>query len=461
MNEIKELISLIDSAISEEPSNTITSGGIIKDWYDSEVDEIRNIINNSREWLAEYQNRLVEETWIAKLKIKFTNVFGYFIEVPLASKDNVPDSFVHKQTLVSAVRYITEELKDFEKNLVEGEGKLAWREYDLFLDVREKLISKFDEVKKLSTKTAKIDMMSWLAKVAYDSNYVKPELTNSWDLEVKSWRHPIIEKIEPDFISNDLKLTNKDFLHIITWPNMWGKSTFLRQNSLIILMSHIGSYVPAKSAKVPLTDKLFSRVWAQDNLFLGQSTFMVEMQEMANILHNYTEKSFVIIDEIGRGTSTFDGMSIAWAVLKHLHDETPVKTLFATHYHELIDESKILKWVSNYSVAVGENSEWIIFLRKIIKWWINKSYGLEVAKLGWISDDVIKEARKMLVKLEAKGEGSAQLGLNFEPRQVEPEIKYIEKESQIENDIKMLDVNNLTPLEALNKLYELKNKTTI
>lgn len=460
MEAIEKLIWLLDSAIKEDAVNSLTSWGIIKSWYDKEIDETRNIIDNAKDWLVDYQNKLSEETWIVKLKIKHTNVFGYFIEVPLASKDNVPEYFAHKQTLVSAARFVTPELKDFEKKVVEWEGLLVKREYDVYLEIRDKILWHFEDIKDLSQKTWNIDMLCSLASKSASNDYTRPLISKKFDLSIKSGRHPVIEKIEPDFISNDLDLSSKSHLHIITGPNMGWKSTFLRQNALIILMAHIWCYVPAREAMIPLTDKIFSRIGASDNLFLGQSTFMVEMQEMANILHNYTDRSFVIIDEIGRGTSTYDWMSIAWAVLKDLHDRKWVKTLFATHYHELLDESKILPWVESFSVAVWENQDWIIFLRKIIKWWIKKSYGLEVAKLWWMGESVLSEARAMLLKLEDMHNSNAWVQLSIWNiwKKEEPIVKYVEVkwESEIENALKWIDVNNLTPIDALNLINNLK-----
>lgn len=463
LESIKDLIALIDWAIKEDPSNLITWWNIIKNWYDSEVDEIRDILENSRVWLENYQNKLIEETWVAKLKIKFTNVFGYFIELPLSAKDSIPDYFVHKQTLVNAIRFITPELKEFEQKLIEWEWKLASREYELYEQLRKDILNKFDDIKLLSSKISNVDMMWSLAQNAYDNNYCKPDITKKTSLEITSGRHPIVEQIEDDFISNDLSLDNKKHIHIITGPNMWGKSTFLRQNALIILMAHIWSYVPARKAEIPLTDKIFSRVWASDNLYLGQSTFMVEMQEMANILHNYTEKSFIIIDEIWRWTSTYDWMSIAWSILETLHNKNSVKTLFATHYHELVDESQRLKGVENYSVAVWENSDWIVFLRKVIKWAIKKSYGLEVAKLSWIPKEVIDWAKQMLQKLEAQDLWARQLDLASLVNPTEKvEVKIIEKQvskpSKLEQELKNINLDGLTPIEALNTLNNLKNK---
>lgn len=458
MQNIEKIISLIDFAIKDEASNTISSGNIIRDWYDSDVDKYREAVYNSKNWLSSYQTKLIEKTSISKLKIKFTNQMWYFIEIPLSQKEKALDDFVHKQTLVNAIRYISSELKEFERNLIEGESLLASREMDLFMNIREEVLSVFKDIKNLSKKTSEIDMFSSFWNTAIENSYIRPRVWSK-ELLIKSWRHAVVEKIEKDFITNDLKLSEKEFIHLITGPNMWWKSTFLRQNALIILMSHLWSFVPAKKADIPLCDKLFSRVWASDNLFLGQSTFMLEMQEVANILNNSTKDSFIIIDEIWRWTSTYDGMSLAWAILKYIHDELWAKTLFATHYHELIDKSNELKNVWNYSVSVWETDDWIIFLRKLIRWWIKKSYWLEVAKLAWIKSSILKEASSMLKILELEHSSGSQLSFwnlnNLEIKTVEKEVI---KESNIEKEIKAIDLNNLTPMEALNKLSELKEK---
>ncbi len=459
MQDIINIISLIEKSIKEDGENLITSGNIIKDWFNIEIDKIRDRINNSREWLANYQSRLINETWIGTLRIKYTNITGYFIEISKNQVSKVPDSFVYKQTLVNATRYITEELKGFEKEIMEWEQILADLEYKEFLNVRENILDSFKQIKELSEKTAKVDFMTSLSRVAYMWNYTKPEITKDYTLQIKLGRHPIIEKITSDFISNDLELKKEDYVHIITWPNMWWKSTFLRQNALILLMAHIGSFVPAYKAIIPITDKIFSRVGASDNLYLGQSTFMVEMQEMANILNNSTKNSFVIIDEIGRGTSTYDGMSLAWAILKENHENIKAKTLFATHYHELVDESKSLKWVKNFSVAVWENEDNIVFLRKIVPGWMKKSYWLEVASLAWINKNIINEAKIMLRKLElSHNSSSKQLSLWIDKSCKEVEVVYVEKDSEVIELLKGIDINSLTPIDALNKLQYLKTK---
>lgn len=459
MLKLQEIIQMIDNTIKDEPSKEITAWGIIKDGFDAQVDELRNIQNNSLNWLATYQQRLISETGISSLKIKYTNVSGYFIDISKSQTEKVPDTFILRQTLVTGNRYVTPELKEFETKLLNAENLLATREYELFQSLRQKISNHFSLLKQTAKSTSNIDFYSTLAFVAGENNYTKPSISDAWELKIIAGRHPVIEKIEKDFISNNLSLSQEEFIHIITGPNMGGKSTFLRQNALIIFLTHIGSFVPAREATIPLTDRIFSRVGASDNLFSGQSTFMVEMQETAYILNAATEKSFIIIDEIGRGTSTYDGMSLAWGILKYLHDKVKAKTLFATHYHELIDTSEKLVGVKNFSVAVGENEENLVFLRKIIPWGIKKSFWLEVARLAWINPKVIEEARRMLHTHETtSGKQANVLQLQIWIESPEKEVLYIEKNSLVEDDLKRLDINTLTPMEALMKLDELKKK---
>ena len=457
MQSLQEVINLIDASIKEDANNMITAGGIIQEGYDKEVDEGRNFIEHANDWLNDYTQSLVSETGITTLKIKYTSASGYFIEVPLSQKSKIPENFVHKTTLVNALRFTTPELKQFEVRIINAESELYAREYMLFKEVSSKILEHFQAIKSLSGEVANIDLISNFADIAYENDYVKPEIQTGYDLEIVWWRHPVIEKIEKNFISNELFFDKKKFVHIITWPNMGWKSTYLRQNALIILMAHLGSYVPAKQARIPLTDKIFSRVGASDNLFVWSSTFMVEMQEVANILHNSTSESFVIIDEVGRGTSTYDGMSLAWAILKENHDTIKAKTLFATHYHELVDESKKLSWVSNFSVAVSENEENIVFLRKIIPGSIKKSYGIEVAKLAWLPPSVINEANNFLANFENTHSFSQLSFWNFSP-EVKEKIVYREKKSEVETVLKEININDVTPIQALNLLSELKSK---
>jgi len=460
VENIKKIINLIDCAIKDDAEVNIMWWEIIADNFDTKVDYFRWLINNSKDWLINYQSELSKKYWLTSLKIKYTNASGYFIEIPKSQVEKVPDTFIHKQTLVNASRYITIELKNFEQDILEAEWNKSSREYDLFLEIRENILNSFNDIKELSDTTALIDFITSMWEVAYLGNFVKPKVDNNYSFEVIWWRHPVIEQSEKDFISNDLSLNNKKYIHIITWPNMWWKSTFLRQNALIVLLAHIWSFVPAKKAKVPITDKIFSRIWANDNLYLWQSTFMVEMQEIANILNNSTDKSFVIIDEVGRWTSTYDGMSLAWAILKSNHDKIKAKTLFATHYHELIDESKKLKGVENFSVAVWENKENLIFLRKIILWWIKKSFWLEVAKIAWLSNDVLTEAKKMLslLELEHNKISWTQMLLWNSVENISNTKKILNCNSEIVQELEKLNIDKISPLEALNKLNELKWK---
>lgn len=464
IKKIEEIIKLIDESIKEDSDLLLTWWNIIKTWYDKTVDEYRIVLQNSWEWLAAYQNELIEQTGVSNLKIKFTNVSWYFIEVSKSNLWKIPDDFILKQTLVNSSRFITIKLKEFEQKFLEAQNSLSQREYEIFQEVREEILDWYASIKDASKDIAYIDFITSLSKVAYNNNYSKPKIHTWYKIDIKNWRHPIIEQIQTDFISNDLELTNKDYIHIITWPNMWGKSTFLRQNALIILMAHIWSFVPARKAKISLTDKIFSRVWASDNLYFWQSTFMVEMQEVANILNNSTKNSFIIIDEVWRWTSTYDGMSLAWAILKNIHDKIQAKTLFATHYHELIDKSKVLSWVKNFSVAVWENDENIVFLRKVIEWWVSKSYWLEVAKLAWINNDILKEAKNMLKLLEYENNkiNFSQLSLinSVNDNDVENKKDIEEKKCLLEEQLKEIDINNLTPIEALNLINKLKWKIT-
>ena len=458
MEVIQKIIDLIGSAIDKEPDILITWGNIIASWYDDTVDNYRKIISSSKEWLASYQSELIDFTSISNLKIKYTGASGYFIEVSKNQISNVTSSFVNKQTLVNAGRFITKELLEFQWKLIEAETSLAEKEYEIFLNIREDILQGFVDIKNMSEKVSLIDFTATNSFNAYKNNYCKPIISHSYKFQVEKWRHAVIENTQKDFISNDLNLSDKKYVHIITGPNMWWKSTFLRQNALIVLLAHIGSFIPAEKASIWLVDKIFSRVWANDNLFLGQSTFMVEMQEVANILNNSTENSFVIIDEVWRWTSTYDGMSLAWAILKENHDRIKAKTLFATHYHELIDESESLSWVDNFSVAVGENDGELVFLRKIVKWGIKKSFWLEVAKIAWLNTSVIDEAKDMLWKLELEHNKVFWAQMSIWGSIDGPTVEYIEKDSLIEKEIETIDINSLTPLAALNLIVELKNK---
>ncbi|MCH2188305.1 DNA mismatch repair protein MutS [Candidatus Gracilibacteria bacterium] len=453
MNTLSYIIERIDQTLLENPGITVTEGNIIQDGYDEQVDTYRQTIATAKQWLDEYMNALIQASGISNLKIKYTAVSGYFIEVSKSQSHNAPKDWLQTQTLVNSLRYTTSELQDFQSRLQEAQQHMSEREYELFGNLREDILSHFDDMKKQSSCIANIDMICSFSQCAYENNYTKPEIHDGYDIQITDGRHPVIENLEGDFICNDLSMKESEYIHLITGPNMGGKSTFLRQNALITLLAHIGSFVPAKQAKIPLTDRIFSRVGASDNLFLGESTFMVEMQEVAHILHHSTQRSFVIIDEIGRGTSTYDGMSLAWAILKHNHDRIQSKTLFATHYHELVDESQKLSGVKNWSVSVGENDGKIIFYRKIIPGSVKKSYGLHVASLAGIQDEIIQEARDMLDQMESTHNTlpTQQMSLDNIPGE------FSGCSSKYEQKIKSLDINSLTPLQALETLAKIQS----
>lgn len=452
MEKINDLIKILDEALAWE-QEFLKTWIMFKSWFDEKLDEYRLIVENSNEFLENYTKNLIQKTGISSLKIKYNKISWYFIEIPLSWKSKVPDFFEYKTTLVNAVRYTTKELRDFEEKILSWETFLRQREEEIFYKLLDNITVNYDFLKNISVWVWNLDFFCSLSKVSIENNYIKPEINTNYDLEIIWWRHPVIEKMEENFISNDLVMNKKSFIHIITWPNMWWKSTYLRQNALIIYMAHLGMFVPAKKAVIPLCDKIFSRIWASDNLFKWASTFMVEMQEMANILNNATDKSFVIIDEVWRWTSTYDWMSLAYSIVRYLHDKIKSKTLFATHYHELVDEWKKLKWVKNMSVAVSENEDNIVFLRKIIPWGIKKSYWIEVANLAWLPEEVLNIASCFLKTMEQKN-NFVQLTLWY----FEPSWKKDLEENEVEKELKNIDINNMTPIEALNFLHNLKSK---
>lgn len=455
--QLSSFIDLLENAFQEDGNNSISWWNIIRDGYNEKIDQYRKIISESRKWLWNYQKQLIESTKINTLRIKFTQNSWYFIEISKSHIHKVSHDFIHVQTLVNTSRFITQELKNFEWNLIEAEQNMAEEEYRLFLDIREEIISEIWFFHKISKNISHIDFSSTLSSVAKSKNYIRPNLHEGFDVEIIWWRHPVIESLNCDFVSNDMTLSQEDCIHIITWPNMWWKSTYLRQNALIIILSHIWSYIPAKKASIPLVDRVFSRVGAYDNLYLWQSTFMVEMQEISNILHNASKKSFVIVDEIGRGTSTYDGMSLAWAILKYLHDETHVKALFATHYHEITDMSHSLTHTSNYSVAVWENDENIIFLRKIVPWSMKKSYGIEVARIAGIPRKILQEARKVMEELQ-RNHNLWSNQMNLSSLINEQNEKDLNVHREIIEKIELMNLENTPPIEALKFLYEIQKK---
>ncbi|RLC47523.1 MAG: DNA mismatch repair protein MutS [Candidatus Cloacimonadota bacterium] len=404
-NTRQELVMFIDNAIYERPNTVITEGGVIKDGYNPELDELRLISRDGKKWIAQLEKKEKDRTKIPSLKISFNKVFGYYIEVTKTHIDKVPEHYIRKQTLVNSERYISPELKEYENKVLGAEERIKQIEYSLFLEIRTAMVQYIPAIKEVVDVIAVLDVLTNFAYIAYYNNYCQPVVDNGFKIEIKLGRHPVIERLLGDkpFIPNDVYMDNEsDKILIITGPNMSGKSTYLRQIGLLVLMAHMGSFIPAKSAHIGIVDKIFTRVGASDNLALGQSTFLVEMIETANILHNSTPRSLILLDEIGRGTSTFDGLSIAWAVVEYIHenDKISAKTLFATHYHELTELADIFKGVKNYNVSVKDTNDEIIFLYKIAKGGADQSYGIQVAQLAGVPKPVINRAKEILHNLE-------------------------------------------------------------
>ena len=419
LDPLEELFDLIEQSIIEEPPVSVREGGLIKDGYNENVDKYRQAKTEGKTWLAELEAKEREKTGIKNLKIKFNKVFGYYLEVTNSYKELVPDYFTRKQTLANAERYITPELKELEDMILGAEDKLINLEYDLFCEVRGKIADEVIRIQKTAKSIAKLDVFVSLAVVADQNNYCRPKMNENGVIDIKEGRHPVVEKMISNdmFISNDTYLDNgNNRISIITGPNMAGKSTYMRQTAIIVLMAQIGSFVPASSAKIGIVDRIFTRVGASDDLASGQSTFMVEMNEVANILRNATAKSLLVLDEIGRGTSTFDGLSIAWAVVEHISNPKLLgaKTLFATHYHELTELEGKLNNVHNYCIAVKEKGDDIVFLRKIVKGGADRSYGIQVAKLAGVPDSVIERAKQIADELSANDITAAARNISVE-----------------------------------------------
>tara|TARA_B100001250_G_scaffold227604_1_gene195350 strand:- start:361 stop:1692 length:1332 start_codon:yes stop_codon:yes gene_type:complete len=403
MREFKELIELLESAIADEPPATLKDGGMFRDGYNEQLDELRGASTEGKQWIAQLQNEEAERTGIKSLKVKYNNVFGYFIEITKANLSNVPEDYTRKQTTANAERFITPALKEVENKILGADERAKQLEYDEFIKVRDKTLESLDELQDTADALAEIDVLVSLSETARLFAYCRPIISNGKKLKIVEGRHPVLDQstVDEKFVPNDAEL-NADGtrLIILTGPNMAGKSTYIRQVALLTLMAQIGSFVPAKSAEIGLVDRIFTRVGASDDLARGQSTFMVEMNETALILNNATESSLVILDEIGRGTATFDGLSIAWAVAEHLHDKIGCRTLFATHYHELTALSESRKGVGNANVAVREHNDKIIFLRKIVEGSADRSYGIQVARLAGLPADIIERSKSILAHLE-------------------------------------------------------------
>ena len=466
-----EIILIIENSLLENVPQTIQDGGIIKDGYNKELDELRNSSKDGKKWIAKLQDKERKRTGIPKLKVKFNNVFGYYIEVTKTNLNKVPKDYTRKQTLVNAERFITPELKKYENKVLGAEERIKQLEYSLFLEIRKKMTQFIPRIQKFAEIISILDVLTNFAELAYYNNYHRPEISDDLEIEIKDGRHPVIEKLMTgeSFIPNDTHLNNKtERILLITGPNMAGKSTYLRQVGLIILMAQIGSFVPASSAKIGIVDKIFTRVGASDNLALGQSTFLVEMIETANILHNATPRSLVLLDEIGRGTSTFDGLSIAWAVVEYLHENKNVgaKTLFATHYHELTELAELFPAVKNYNITVKEWKDKVIFLRKVVPGSADQSYGIQVAKLAGIPDIVLNRAKEILADLEKnefKQNGLFEKTKRRKKSAVQTDFyeflsQKTNEERMIIEELKNINLDNLTPLEALKLLSEIKEK---
>ncbi len=478
LDPLQDIFRLIGDAIVEEPPITVREGGIIKDGYNQEADKLRQAKTEGKNWLAELEAREKEKTGIKTLKVKFNKVFGYYFEVTNSFKDQVPDYYIRKQTLTNAERFTTDELKQLEDIIMGAEEKLVSLEYDLFCEVRDKIGAEVIRIQKTAKSIAGIDVFCSLSVVATRRNYVKPSINDKGVIQIKNGRHPVVEQMMRDdmFVANDTFLDNgKNRLSVITGPNMAGKSTYMRQVALIVLMAQLGSFVPAQEADIGICDRVFTRVGASDDLASGQSTFMVEMTEVANILRNATRNSLLVLDEIGRGTSTFDGLSIAWAVIEHISNSKLLgaKTLFATHYHELTELEGTIAGVKNYCIAVKEQGDDIVFLRKIVRGGADKSYGIQVAKLAGVPDSVIARAKEIAEELSdaditARAKEIAEISSNITQHKAVPKPDEVDmqqlsffdtvKDDDIIRELDSLELSTMTPLDAMNTLYRLQTK---
>ncbi len=464
LDELQDIYSLIEKAIVDDPPMTITDGGIIKLGYDTEIDKLKTAQTEGKNWLIKLEADEKEKTGIKNLKVGFNKVFGYYLEVTKSNLNLVPERYIRKQTLTGAERYITEELKNLENQILGAEEKVVNLEYEAFTKIRQEIAKNVVRLQTTSEVVSTLDVLASFAEVAEDMNYCKPDVNNFGIIDIKNGRHPVIEKIlgTGSFVENDTHLDkDENRLAIITGPNMAGKSTYMRQVALITLMAQVGSFVPAEQATIGVVDKIFTRVGASDDLSMGQSTFMVEMMEVASILKEATPNSLVILDEIGRGTSTYDGLSIAWAVAEYIADKEKcgAKTLFATHYHELTALEEKIEGVKNYSIAVKEKGEDIIFLRKIIRGGTDESYGIHVAKLAGVPKEVTARANKILQSIERKNVLTGKKEEKKDKKQVEGQFDmYNYKLAEIAHEIDKINLNELTPIDALNTLVKIKEK---
>ncbi|MCP3875626.1 MAG: DNA mismatch repair protein MutS [Desulfobacteraceae bacterium] len=473
LEQLDTLADLIKNAIREDAPHVLNEGGLINDGYSSELDELLLISRDGKSWIAKAEATEKEKTKLSSLKIKYNKVFGYFIEVSKAQSIEVPDNYIRKQTLVNAERFITDEMKQVESTILNAQDKRSALEYTIFCSIRDQVVSKASLILRIANFIANVDVLQGLATIASENGYTKPDINDQNTILIDDGRHPVVEKLITGerYVPNSIEMDNtQNQILLITGPNMAGKSTVLRQVALIVLMAQMGSFIPAKSASLCIVDRIFTRVGALDNLSSGQSTFMVEMEETANIVNNATHKSLVILDEIGRGTSTYDGMSIAWAVTEYLHDlnHKGVKTLFATHYHELITLEDTKPRIKNFNIAVKEFNDNIVFLRRLVKGGTNKSYGIQVARLAGIPDSVILSAKSVLSGIEQKN--TADLP-KLEPKKTPKKKKkkknrddnqlelFNSNEQSIKKMLEKIDISSITPIEALNLLNDLKQKS--
>ncbi|MDN3511679.1 MAG: DNA mismatch repair protein MutS [Candidatus Jettenia sp.] len=466
LDTLEEVQTLIGTALVSDPPPTIKDGGLIREGYDPALDELKYISKNGKSWIANFQAEEIARTGINSLKVGYNKVFGYYIEVTNIHMDNIPKTYIRKQTLKNAERFITPELKDYETKVLTADERAKDLEYDLFIRIREKVSTFTPQIQKISETIALIDVLSTFANLAAENRYIMPEITDSLELNIIDGRHPVLTRklVNESFVPNDINLDGvNNKIMIITGPNMAGKSTYIRQVALLVLMAQIGSFIPAKEAVIGTVDRIFTRVGASDELSRGQSTFMVEMNETANILNNATARSLIILDEVGRGTSTFDGISIAWAITEYIYQHIHARTLFATHYHELTELALLFPGIINFNILVKEWGDEIIFLRKIVEGGTDKSYGIHVARLAGIPKEVIQRARIILNNLEA-----ATLDINGKPKfaplktvqdKRPTQLKlFVSKQDMVIEEIKKLDISKISPLEALNKLNELKRR---
>ncbi len=476
IDDLSDICTLIENAIEEEPPIAIKEGGIIKEGFDETIDTLRHAKTEGKDWLAKLEEEDRERTGIKNLRIKYNKVFGYYFEVTNSFKEQVPEDYIRKQTLTNAERYTNPRLKELEDTILNAEDKLFTLEYEMFCNIRDAIAGEIERIQKTAKAIARLDVYASFSLVAERNHFVRPKINEKGVINIKAGRHPVVEQmmVGDMFISNDTYLDNhKDCVSVITGPNMAGKSTYMRQVALIVLMAQMGCFVPADSANIGLVDRIFTRVGASDDLASGQSTFMVEMNEVANILRNATANSLLILDEIGRGTSTFDGLSIAWAVIEHISNKKLLgaKTLFATHYHELTELEGKMNNVNNYCIAVKEKGDDIVFLRKIIKGGADKSYGIQVAKLAGVPDMVIDRAKEIVAQLCDNDILEKVQNIAIEQKEGKHKaVKYDEvdlsqmslfdtvTDEDVLNELKEIDVSNLTPLDALNTLYRLQNK---